>query len=98
MSQPDLLPVERTLYLGRRRLGRFVQIGENQFEGFGPDDQILGHFTSNKAVLRAIRDAQCIRLDCTADAFDEAGAKRRLADEYDAGNHIGLHDRPGDRP
>jgi len=44
MSKSDFEPIERALYLGRRRLGRFVQTDERQFEGFGPDDCSLGLF------------------------------------------------------
>jgi hypothetical protein len=58
MSKPDFEPIERTLYLGRRRLGRFVQTDKKQFEGFGPDDCSLGLFETSKQVLAAIRDAQ----------------------------------------
>ena len=58
MSKPDFEPIERMLYLGRRRLGRFVQTDKQQFEGFGPDDCSLGFFKTSKQVLAAIRDAQ----------------------------------------
>jgi hypothetical protein len=58
MSKPDFEPIERALYLGRRKLGRFVQNDERQFEGFGPDDCSLGLFETSKQVLAAIRDAQ----------------------------------------
>jgi hypothetical protein len=58
MSKPDFEPVERALYLGRRRLGRFVRTGAGQFEAFGPDDCSLGHVETIRDVLAAIRDAQ----------------------------------------
>jgi hypothetical protein len=58
MSKPEFEPIERSLYLGRRKLGRFVQIAEHQFEGFGPDDRSLGLFETSRQVLAAIRDAQ----------------------------------------
>jgi hypothetical protein len=58
MSKPDFEPIERALYLGRRRLGRFVQTDKQQFEGFGPDDCSLGLFETSKQVLAAIRHAQ----------------------------------------
>jgi hypothetical protein len=58
MSEPKFEPIERALYLGRRKLGRFVQTAERQFEGFGPDDRSLGLFETSKQVLAAIRDAQ----------------------------------------
>jgi hypothetical protein len=58
MSKPEFDPIERSLYLGRRNLGRFIQIDERQFEGFGPDGSSLGLFETSKQVLAAIRDAQ----------------------------------------
>jgi hypothetical protein len=58
MSKLDFEPIERALYLGRRKLGRFVQTDKRQFEGFGPDDCSLGLFETSKQVLAAIRDAQ----------------------------------------
>jgi hypothetical protein len=58
MSKSDFEPVERALYLGRRKLGRFVQTDPRQFEAFGPDDRSLGHFETSTQVLAAIRDAQ----------------------------------------
>jgi hypothetical protein len=58
MSKSDFEPVERSLYLGRRKLGRFVQTDAGQFEAFGPDDRSLGFFETSRQVLAAIRDAQ----------------------------------------
>ena len=58
MNKPDLEPIERELYLGRRRLGRFVQTDDRQFEAFGPDERNLGLFETSKHALAAIRDAQ----------------------------------------
>jgi len=58
MSKPEFEPIERSLYLGRRKLGRFVQTDAGQFEAFGPDDRSLGHFETSTQVLAAIRDAQ----------------------------------------
>jgi hypothetical protein len=55
MSGPEFEPIERSLSLGRRRLGRFVQTDKRQFEAFGPDDNSLGHFKTSKQVLGAIR-------------------------------------------
>jgi hypothetical protein len=95
MSKAGFEPIERTLYLGRRRLGRFVQTGKKQFEAFGPDENSLGHFKTSKQVLGAIRDAQHARLDCPADAGDQGGFLRRPRHKRD---HAGLHDRRGDRP
>jgi hypothetical protein len=61
MSNSDFEPIERALYLGRRKLGRFVQTDVRQFEGFGPDDRSLGLFETSKQVLAAIRDAQQVK-------------------------------------
>jgi hypothetical protein len=58
MSKSDFEPIERALYLGRRKLGRFVQTDNRQFEAFGPDDCSLGVFETSRQVLAAIRDAQ----------------------------------------
>jgi len=58
MSKPEFEPIERSLYLGRRKLGRFVQTDARQFEAFGPDDCSLGFFETSRQVLAAIRDAQ----------------------------------------
>jgi hypothetical protein len=63
MSKSDFEPIERSLYLGRRKLGRFVQTDKRQFEGFGPDDRSLGLFETSKQVLAAIRDAQCVLVE-----------------------------------
>jgi hypothetical protein len=58
MTKSEFEPIERALYLGRRKLGRFVQTDERQFEAFGPQDYSLGLFQSSKQALAAIRDAQ----------------------------------------
>jgi hypothetical protein len=50
-------PIERSLYYGRRRLGRFVQLDRRKYQSFGADDRCLGTFLSKPKALAAIRKA-----------------------------------------
>jgi hypothetical protein len=57
VSKNPFEPIDRALYLGRRKLGRFVQTDERQFEAYSPDDLSLGSFETIKQTLAAIREA-----------------------------------------
>lgn len=46
-----------SVYLGRRRLGRFVRLGRQEYLAFDQQDRPLGNFRRLKQTLRAIRAA-----------------------------------------
>jgi hypothetical protein len=48
-------PIEHSLYLGRERLGRYVQIDRRRFAAFDARDRHLGNFRIRKRALAAIR-------------------------------------------
>jgi hypothetical protein len=48
-------PLQRSVYIGRECLGRYVQTAKKRFEAFSAAGRRLGNFQSNKATLAAIR-------------------------------------------
>ncbi|UWU69458.1 hypothetical protein [Bradyrhizobium sp. NC92] len=59
-SKPQILaelaeePREYSVYFGRERLGRYVQVDKKTFEAFGKDDRLLGTFRKEKEARKAI--------------------------------------------
>jgi hypothetical protein len=49
--------VYHSLYIGRERLGRYVQLGRKQFKAFDALDRPLGNFRVRTRALAAIRKA-----------------------------------------
>ena len=49
--------VERSLYFGRERLGRYVQLDRKWFKAFNAHDHLLGNFRKRARALAAIRKA-----------------------------------------
>ena len=52
-----LKPIEHSLYFGRERLGRYVQIDRRRFSAFDAVDRPLGNFRVRARALTAIRKA-----------------------------------------
>jgi hypothetical protein len=50
-------PIEHSVYIGRQRLGRYVQTDRRKFKAFAADDRPLGNFRVRKRMLAAIRKA-----------------------------------------
>jgi len=50
-------PIEHSLYLGRERLGRYVQMGHKRFKAFDALNRPLGKFRIRGRALAAIRKA-----------------------------------------
>jgi hypothetical protein len=50
-------PIEHSLYFGRERLGRYVQIDYKRFKAFDHHDRFLGNFRKRARALAAIRKA-----------------------------------------
>jgi hypothetical protein len=50
-------PIKHSLYLGRARLGRYVQMGHKRFKAFDALDRPLGKFGTRARALAAIRNA-----------------------------------------
>jgi hypothetical protein len=50
-------PIEHSLYLGRERLGRYVQMDHKRFKAFDQHDRFLGNFRVRARALAAIRKA-----------------------------------------
>lgn len=53
-----LKPIEHSLYLGRERLGWYVQIDHKRFRAFDALDRPLGNFRIRTRALAAIRNAR----------------------------------------
>ena len=49
--------VDHSLYLGRERLGRYVQLDRKRFKAFDALDRPLGNFRVRTRALAAIRKA-----------------------------------------
>jgi hypothetical protein len=54
---PRQQPIEHSLYFGRERLGRYVQIDRRRFKAFDAVDRPLGSFRVRTRALKAIRKA-----------------------------------------
>jgi hypothetical protein len=50
-------PIEHSLYLGRERLGRYVQMDQKRFKAFDALDRPLGNFRIRARALAAVRKA-----------------------------------------
>jgi hypothetical protein len=50
-------PIEHSVYIGRERLGRYVQTGAKKFEAFDAKDRPLGNFRVRERMLAVIRKA-----------------------------------------
>jgi hypothetical protein len=50
-------PIEHSVYIGRERLGRYVQTGTKKFEAFDAKDRPLGNFRVRERMLAVIRKA-----------------------------------------
>jgi hypothetical protein len=48
-------PIEHSVYIGRERLGRYVQTGPKKYEAFDAQDRPLGDFRFRERMLAAIR-------------------------------------------
>jgi hypothetical protein len=51
-------PIGHSVYLGRERLGRYVQMDPKRFEAFDARDRPLGNFRIRARALAAIRKAR----------------------------------------
>jgi hypothetical protein len=52
--KPKFEPVEHSVYLGRRRLGRYSRIAPRKYAAFDACDRPLGEFKRRKDAWRAI--------------------------------------------
>jgi hypothetical protein len=50
-------PIDHSLYYGRERLGRYLQIDRKRFRAFDALDRPLGNFRVRARALKAIRKA-----------------------------------------
>src|SRR6476659_7992053 len=50
-------PIQHSVYIGRERLGRYVQTDRKKFKAFDANDRPLGNFRVRARVLVAIRKA-----------------------------------------
>jgi hypothetical protein len=60
-NQPAFELIEHSIYIGRRRLGRYAQTDKKRFDAFDAEDRPLGAFKSRRQALAAIRDAASMR-------------------------------------
>jgi hypothetical protein len=50
-------PIKHSVYIGRERLGRYVQTGRRKYKAFDANDRPLGNFRVCTRALAAIRKA-----------------------------------------
>lgn len=55
--KPKFDSLEHSVYLGRQRLGRYVQTDRKKFKAFDANDRLLGNFRIRNRMLAAIRKA-----------------------------------------
>jgi hypothetical protein len=51
-------PLEYSVYVGRERLGRYVQVDRRKYKAFDANDRPLGNFRVRAGALAAIRKAR----------------------------------------
>jgi hypothetical protein len=51
-------PLECSVYVGRERLGRYVQVDRRKYKAFDANDRPLGNFRVRAGALAAIRKAR----------------------------------------
>jgi hypothetical protein len=61
VPQPEFERVEHSVYLGRERLGRYVQTGPKKYKAFDAYDRPLGNFRVRARALAAIDKARRAR-------------------------------------
>jgi hypothetical protein len=54
---PEPKPIKHSVYIGRERLGRYVQTDSRNFKAFDAKDRPLGRFRIRARALAAIRKA-----------------------------------------
>ncbi|HEY8335296.1 MAG TPA: hypothetical protein VIQ05_16000 [Tardiphaga sp.] len=54
---PDFEPIDHAVYLGRERLGRYLQTAPKRFAAFDARDVLLGDFKKQKDACAAIANA-----------------------------------------
>jgi hypothetical protein len=52
-------PIEHSVYIGRRRLGRYVQTDRKKFKAFAADDRPLGTFRVRKRSAISVNQIGC---------------------------------------
>jgi hypothetical protein len=57
LPKPKFEPLFHSVYIGRERLGRYVQTGRNKYKAFDADDDPLGTFRVRAKMLAAIDKA-----------------------------------------
>jgi hypothetical protein len=55
--KPKFEPLFHSVYIGRERLGRYVQTDRNKYKAFDANDQPLGNFRVRARMLTTIRKA-----------------------------------------
>jgi hypothetical protein len=57
VPRPEFKPIEHSVYIGRERLGRYVQADRNKYKAFDANDDPLGNFRVRARMLAAIDKA-----------------------------------------
>lgn len=57
LPKPKFEPLFHSVYIGRERLGRYVQADRNRYKAFDANDKPLGNFRVRARVLAAIDKA-----------------------------------------
>ena len=57
LPKPKFEPLFHSVYIGRKRLGRYVQIDRNKYAAFDANDGPLGNFRVRARMLAAIDKA-----------------------------------------
>jgi hypothetical protein len=57
LPKPKFQPLFHSVYVGRERTGKYVQVDRNKFEAFDANDEPLGNFRVRARMLAAIDKA-----------------------------------------
>ena len=55
-QNPEFEPLEHSVYLGRRLLGRYERVSKKKYAAYDTADRLLGRFTKLANVQRAFND------------------------------------------
>jgi hypothetical protein len=61
LPKPKFKPLFHSVYIGRERLGRYVQSDRNKYQAFDANDDPLGNFRVRAKMLAAIHKASRAR-------------------------------------
>lgn len=57
LDNDEFPPLDHSVYLGRKRLGRYFRAGRRLYAAYDDDDEHLGNFKTRRAAYQAVTSA-----------------------------------------